>query len=65
MSHAITPYFVSHDLPGFTAMIPQQPPEETLGSRTVPLGLKIDIYHLAILVNHPPQATPRWLRLNL
>jgi hypothetical protein len=39
-------------------VIPQQSPEETLGSRTIPLGLEIDIYHLAILINSPPQVLP-------
>jgi hypothetical protein len=51
MSNAITSQLISHDLPGFTAMIPQQTLEEALRCRSISFGLEIDIDNFAILIN--------------
>ena len=55
MSNTITAQFIRHDLPGFAAIIPYQPFEEALSRSSVPLSLKADINHLAILINSAPQ----------
>ena len=57
MSDALAPQFVSHDFPGFTAVIPQKTPEEAFSHSPIPLGLKININDLAVLVDGSPQIT--------
>ena len=55
MCNTIASQFIGDDLPGLTAMAPQQAPEEPLSRSTIPLGLKIYINHFAILVDRSPQ----------
>jgi len=56
MRDAVASQLIRDDLPGLTMMRLQQPPEETLGSRSVTTCLQKHIYHLTILVDSPPQA---------
>ena len=55
MRNAIASQLVRHNLSRFSLVIFQQPPEETLCSRTVTTVLEKHINHLAILINSPPQ----------
>ena len=64
MSYAIAPQFISHDLPGFSAMGAQQSPEEALCSGPVTLGLEKDINDLSILINRPPEVVLLVIDLN-
>ena len=55
MGDWITAKFVRHDLSGFTTMATQQPLEEPLSCSTIPFRLQIDIHHLPVLIDSPPQ----------
>jgi hypothetical protein len=52
MSHAIATQFISHDLPGFTAVVPYQSFEEAFCCSPIPLGLQIDINHFSVMVEY-------------
>ena len=51
----IATQFIRHDLPRLPAMSPEQTPEEPLRCSAIPLGLKIHINDIAILINSPPE----------
>jgi hypothetical protein len=55
MCNAVAAQLVSHNLPGFAAMCPEQAPEEPFRSGAIPFRLEIHINYFAILVNCPPK----------
>ena len=55
MRHAIATQLVGHYVPRFASMTSQQAPEEPFSRSPIPPGLRIDINHLAILINSSPQ----------
>ena len=56
MGYAITPQFISHDLPGLTATRSQQASEEELCCCAIAPGLQEYINNFTILIDGPPQA---------
>jgi hypothetical protein len=55
MRYTIASKLICDDLPGFSTMGSQQPPEETLGSDRIPSGLQVNIDDFAILIYRSPQ----------
>ena len=55
MSNTIAAQLVCHDFSGLIAVTPQWALEEAFRSNSIPLGLKENIHHFAILVDGSPQ----------
>jgi hypothetical protein len=55
MGYWITSQLIRDDLPGFTAMVTQQPIKEALRSSTIAFGLKKYINNLPVLIHCSPQ----------
>ena len=55
MRHTIAAQLVRHNLPGFSTMTLQKTLEKPLRCGTITLSLQIDIHHLTILIDSPPQ----------
>jgi len=54
MGYRIASQLIGDNLPRLATMRSKQSSEEKLRCGPVPLGLKIDIHHIAILIHSPP-----------
>jgi hypothetical protein len=55
VSNSIAKQLIRNDLPGFTAMVSQQPLEKPFSRYTIAFGLQIHIQHFTVLVYRSPQ----------
>ena len=64
MCNSVTSQFISHDFPGFAAIVSYKAPEETFCSSPVTFFLQIHVNHFSVLIYRSPEVMLLIVNLN-